>query len=146
MKHAKNWASIAVILSLVFLPSPGSARNTAQKEVFSSGTDWMEKMSVREKLISLLPPSLLMHRYGVPLKKTIDSYVPLIDSVLEDNPQLEKNDMASIFASTVYYYEPESREALKAMERNLNLRNKGYNPTFFPKLMINAPLDKDITD
>jgi hypothetical protein len=146
MKYVKKLAVLTVLLSVIFSPVPGFTKESTPKEVFSTGSEWLEKMSVREKLISLLPPALLMHRYGVSFRQKMENYIPLIDSVLDENPQLEKSDVANIFASTVYTYEPENREALKNMERDLNLRRQGYNPSFFPKLMISAPVDRDITD
>ena len=91
----------------------------ANSESFSTGKDWIQKMSKGEKFISVYAPMILFHRYGINFRKTPNEYLESIDRVLINNPYLEKEDVANIFASTVYAYEPESRHAFQLMEVEL---------------------------
>src|SRR3990167_3897812 len=91
----------------------------ANSESFSTCKDWMQKMSKGEKFISVYAPMILFHRYGINFRKTTNEYLESIDRVLINNPYLEKEDVANIFASTVYAYEPESRHAFQLMEVEL---------------------------
>ncbi len=95
----------------------------AYTDKFTTGEDWVEKMSEREKFMSLLVPMILFHQYGVSFKRTPPEYVEAIDKVLLYNPYLEKEDVANIFASTVYTYEPESRPALEEMQSRFYLNH-----------------------
>ena len=88
-------------------------------DTFTTGKDWVKKMSKGEKFISVYAPMILLHRYGINFRKTPNEYLESIDRVLINNPYLEKEDVANIFASTVYAYEPESRHAFQLMEVEL---------------------------
>ena len=92
------------------------ADSYAYSETFTTGKEWTEKMSKGEKFISVYAPMILFHRYGVNFRKTPNEYAKTIDRVLLENPYLEKEDVANIFASTVYTYEPESRRAFTIMK------------------------------
>ena len=88
----------------------------ANSESFTTGKEWVEKMSKGEKFISVYAPMILFHRYGINFRKTPQEYINTIDSVLLNNPYLEKEDVSNIFASTIYAYEPESRRAFQILE------------------------------
>lgn len=115
---------LAVLLSMA---ACSTALAKESEEVFSSGKDWSQGMTNSEKLMSLIPPSLLFYRYHVPLKRELPEYIPMIDQVLSANPELAGEEVTNIFASTVYVYEPESREALRMME--LEFLRGGYDAT-----------------
>lgn len=91
----------------------------AYSESFTTGKDWVQKMSKAEKFISVYAPMILFHRYGINFRKTASEYLDTIDRVLINNPYLEKEDVANIFASTIYAYEPETRRAFQLMEVEL---------------------------
>ena len=118
----------------------------ANSEVFTTGKDWTQRMSVKEKFLSIFSPSLLFHKYGVPLRRPIDEYIPTIDKVLLNNPYLEKEDVANIFASTVYAYEPESRPALDSLERTLRQRKtteEEFTESLLPRLIVRTTPKKE---
>lgn len=118
----------------------------ADSETFTTGKDWVQKMSVREKFLSLFAPTLLFHKYGVPLRRPINEYIPTIDKVLMENPYLEKEDVANIFASTVYAYEPESRQALDSLERTLKQRKiyeEEFTASLLPRLVVRTTPKKE---
>ncbi len=106
------------------------------EETFSTGKDWAKHMSGREKFISLLPPSLLFHQYDVHLAHSLPEYIRLIDNVLLRNPKLEDEDVGNIFASTVYLFEPQNRQALKTMEMNFLAGNFETKPFHSPRLTV----------
>lgn len=108
------------------------ATGYAYADNFTSGKEWTRKMSKGEKFISVYAPMILFHRYGVNFQKSPGEYAETIDKVLLNNPYLEKEDVANIFASTVYAYEPESRPAFRLME--LEFANEGLQP----RLLIKA--------
>ena len=106
------------------------AAGAGYEENFSTGKDWVERMSPHEKYISLLPPTLLFAQYDVRLRHSLPEYIGLIDRILHNNPQLENEDVGNIFSSAVYLFEPENREPLKTMEMNFlrgELENKPYH-------------------
>lgn len=108
--------SIKRLLQLaIFALSLTSAVCQASIDTFTTGEDWKQRMTEREKLIALIAPTILFEKYKVPLKYTPDRYIPTIEMVISNNPYLEKEDVANIFASTVYAYEPGSRKALDWM-------------------------------
>ena len=82
-------------------------------------------MSKGEKFISVYAPMILFYRYGLNFRKSPGEYTETIDKVLLNNPYLEKEDIANIFASAVYAYEPESRPAFRAIENKLS---EGFSP------------------
>lgn len=118
------WYNIAMIRKLVLLslffilavPAAAEAYETYRAETFSTGKDWVERMTVREKYIALVPPTLLFHRYNIHFRRSLPEYVSLIDRVMAYNPQLATEDVANIFISTVHLYEPELRPAIKMLE------------------------------
>ena len=93
----------------------------AAQETFTTGKEWNQNMSENEKFMSLAAPMILFNKYGVPFKETPEYYIPLVDKVLTEYPYLENEDVANIFASTVYAYEPESRETLTLIEKEFTL-------------------------
>ncbi len=103
----------------------------AASDSFSTGKDWNEKMSEKEKFISIVAPMVHFSHYGVPFEHTPPEYINAIDQVLLYNPYLENEDMTNIFASTVYAYEPESRPAFENL-----LREAEYRRTGLPLLTI----------
>ncbi len=121
------WIVWMVGLSPVWAEEPNAG-------TFTTGKDWRQRMSLKEKFISIFAPSLLFHRYGVPLRRPINDYIQTIDKVLMENPYLEKEDVSNIFASTIYAYEPESRPALDSLERALKER-KTYEEEFATSLL-----------
>ena len=98
----------------VLLSSPSQA---ASSDNFTTGHDWLQRMSPREKYISLVAPMSVMHRYGVPMHLSPEGYIPVIDKIMRVNPQLANEDVANVFASALYRLEPDSRPSLDAMER-----------------------------
>lgn len=103
----------------------------AASDTFTTGKDWNEKMSDKEKFISIVAPMIHFSHYGVPFQHTPPEYVSAIDQVLLYNPYLENEDMMNIFTSTVYAYEPESRPAFESL-----LREAEYRRTGLPLLTI----------
>ncbi len=89
-----------------------TVQSQAYVDTFTTGKDWLEKMDEKEKVISLVPPTIFFHNAGVPMRHQPYEYVTTLDRVLLENPYLESEDVANIFASTLYAYEPESRAAL----------------------------------
>lgn len=128
---------LALILSLA-VPA------AADGEVFTSGDDWVKRMSTREKLIALLPPSLLMQRFGVHLERTPQDYIPLLDRVIEYNPQLRGEDVANIFPSAVYRTEPANRVSLEHMERYLRRRRDYESRPIIPRLRLSPIAERDV--
>ena len=90
----------------------GVSPSRASTDTFKSGSEWTDELSANEKMMALVPPAMLFHSYHIPLRRNLPEYVPLIDRVLLYNPELGKEDIANIFASTLYHYEPETRPAL----------------------------------
>ena len=111
----------------------GSVRADVQ-ETFTIGREWAHQMSPREKFMSLLPPTYLFSAYDVHLRHSLPNYIHWIDSILQHNPQLEDEDVTNLFASTIFLFEPENRDAIKAMEANF-LRGD-YGRSRPPKLHI----------
>lgn len=124
----------SLLLSFVWLAGAPPLWANSSTDTFTTGKDWTQRMSLREKFISIFAPSLLFHRYGVPLRRPINDYIRTIDKVLMENPYLEKEDVSNIFASTIYAYEPESRPALDSLERALKER-KTYEEEFTASLL-----------
>ena len=136
----KNKVAIS-LLGLFLFAQPVSA----YLETFTTGKDWAQRMTVKEKFLSLFAPTLLFHKYGVPLRRPIVEYIQTIDRVLLNNPYLEKEDVANIFASTVYAYEPQSRPAIDYLESQLKQRKnyeEGLAVSLLPHLLVrNASRD-----
>ena len=106
---------LGVFLTLLCLSGAVNAFGYAE---FMTGEDWAKNMSMREKYLSLIPPTWMFSQYDVHLKMSLPQYIFLIDRVVQRNPQLRGEDITNIFASTVYLFEPENRPALKTMEMN----------------------------
>jgi hypothetical protein len=128
---------LASILSLTALLLGASALPVpAYNREFVTGEDWAERMSPNEKYIALIPPSLSFAEYDVHLRLSLPQYILLIDQVMERNPRLQDEEVANIFASTIYIFEPENRPKLKEMEESFL---KGdYEPEHLraPRLLI----------
>lgn len=88
----------------------------AYVDTFTDGADWKTRMSLREKFMSIVAPMAEFHKYGVPFRRSAEEYIPTIDRVIAANPRLEREDVANIFASAVYLYEPESRPYFDLLE------------------------------
>ncbi len=110
----RHWFCLLFTAGFFLSPLPGAAHTATQE--FVTGQDWTEHMSVREKYMSLIPPAILFSEYDVHLKLALPQYIFLIDKVMLLNPQLQGEEMSSIFASTIYLFEPGNRPALKTME------------------------------
>ena len=110
---------LSCLLTGIFLfsmESYGIRPLDAYSDTFSTGKNWLQKMSKGEKFISIYAPMILFNRYGINFRKTPNEYIEKMDEALINNPYLEKEDVANIFASTVFAYEPETRRAFKLME------------------------------
>lgn len=83
---------------------------------FSTGAEWSDRMTEGEKFLSVAVPMATLIEYGVPIRMPLQAYIPTLDRVIERNPQLGKEDVANIFASTVYIYEPQTRRRLDELE------------------------------
>lgn len=110
-----SFSLLSAVLLFLLMIAPVQA---ALSPTFTTGEDWQRHMSEREKFMSILVPMSVFHQYGVPFRLSPDKYIGVIDNVISANPQIENEDIANIFASTVYLYEPESRPAFDAMEMN----------------------------
>lgn len=86
--------------------------------------------------MSLIPPSILFGEYNVHLRLALPQYIQLIDQVILLNPQLEEEEVSSLFASAVYLFEPENRPGLKEMELDYLRGDFGTPPLNTPKLSI----------
>ncbi len=120
----------------------GAQQTCAGVETFTTGKDWEERMSPREKVIAVVAPAAFLYKQGVPLRRPISEYIPTMNQVVLNNPYLEDEDVANIFVSTVYAYEPESRSPLDALEIQLRRRKiydngRNFNPHLF------VPLDPE---
>ena len=123
------------VLALCLLTARVSA---AAPETFTTGEDWAKRMTRNEKLMSLLAPTVFLQNYGVPIQRPPQFYAPLIDKAVAYNPKLLNEDIASIFASTVYYFEPQTRPALDELETNFLRGDLNYHP--LPQLTIQHQL------
>ncbi len=135
----KKWLAV---LSLVFMMSVNASAVYAAAETFTTGKDWTEHMNEKQKFIAIFAPLILYHRYGVNFREKPEQYVEKIDKVLMDNPYIQNEDIANIFASTVYAYEPENRSAFDAIEREFRSRKLG-SPDYYPRLMIRPAARKE---
>ena len=125
------------------LMSPVAAKAASSADdTFTTGRDWVQHMTKREKFISLLPPTLVFSRHDVEPHHTIPEYIYWIDKILLKNPQLEKEDVGNIFASTVYLVEPENRDALKNMEAGFLRGDYEDRSTRWPRLSIDEVLQE----
>ncbi len=86
------------------------------KTTFTTGRDWTEKMSPLEKFMSVAVPMSVLQQYGVRFRHVPIEYIPTIDKVIRNNPNLFDEDVSSVFASAVYMMEPESRPAFEELE------------------------------
>lgn len=125
------WLTVFI---LMFSPAASFAT-----EVFTSGEDWVRRMSKREKFLSIFAPYILYYRYGVPFRKPPHEYIADVDKVLLVNPYLESEEIANIFASTVYAREPESRPAFHAMAQDFEYQRLGRGEWVYPRLLAIAP-------
>ena len=107
---------VVLIALLALLPVHSRSVEARVSSSFSTGKDWKDHMTEDEKLMSLMAPMIIYHRYGVPFILTPEKYIPKIDKIILKNPDLGGEDVANIFASTVYAIEPESRHAWDALE------------------------------
>ena len=130
----KSTIILALSASLFLAGNTGADYN----ETFTTGKNWSQRMSPREKYMSLLPPVFVMNEYDVHLRHGLPQYITWMDRILQRNPQLEAEDVSTIFASTVFFLEPENRTALRAMESEF-LRGD-YTP--MPRLSIDEVLQE----
>ena len=104
----------AMVLVVLLFSTPIQAYGGAA--VFTTGQDWTDRMSAGEKVLSIVAPMSVLFRYGVPFRLRPEDYIPAMDQVLKNNPHLAAEDVANIFASTVYVFEPETRPVLDNLE------------------------------
>ncbi|GEM_PF-1680054 len=105
------------LLTVLFLTAaPAWAEAAESSSVFTTGKDWAEKMSVREKFIAVIVPMAVFDSYGVRFGKRPEEYMPLIDRVIGANPRTQEEDVANIFVSTIYLTEPWNRPILDSLE------------------------------
>ena len=131
---------LSVLLALFCLVAPLPVGAFTQEDSFTTGKDWVEHMSKREKFISLLPPSLIFSQQDVQLHHDLLEYIYWIDKILLKNPQFEKEDVSNIFASTIYFAEPENRPALRNMEESFLRGNYEMKGGHWPRLSIQEVL------
>ncbi len=125
-----------LIIVIFFLGLLADAPCLAYDEPFATGKDWVKRMSPREKFISLIPPTLLFSEYNVQIRLSLPQYIFLIDRIMKRNPRLENEELSNIFASTIYFFEPQNREALKTMEMNFLKGDLETKPYHTPRLTI----------
>jgi len=128
-------ASLIFLTFSLLFPYQATANNQSV-DSFTTGKDWQNNMSDGEKLIALVAPTMLFQNYHVPMQKSLLEYITTINRILLYNPYLEKEEVANIFASAVYAYEPQSRPALENLERILRRRKASLNEDFFPPLTL----------
>ncbi len=126
----RSWVSALAVLAFLAAPALHA------EEAFTTGKDWAKRMTVREKYISLLPPTMTLEDYDVHLRLGLPQYITLIDAILLRNPQLEGEDVSNIFVSTVYLVEPQNREKLKALEADFLAGNYEARPFTSPRLTL----------
>lgn len=120
------------LLAAVLCPSPARGAD----DDFVTGEDWAKRMSVREKFMSLLPPAVVFSNYDVHLRLSLPRYIFLMDRIMERNPRLVDEEVANIFASTIYLFEPENRSALREMEMNFLEGDYDSRPFSRPRLTL----------
>ncbi len=111
----------------------------AYEETFSTGRDWVESMSGREKYMSLVIPTMLMSDFDIHPRLSLPNYVQLIDKQLELNPRLANEDISNIYTATVYALEPELRGALRNLEAQFLRGTFESESADTPHLTIYAP-------
>ncbi len=135
-RFVRRLAAIAVVS---FAASAPFASAAPEMDVFISGREWSQQMTSREKLMSLLPPMALYNKFGVQFQRSVFEYIDALDSELAGNSRLEKEDIANIFASTVYALEPENRLPLERMQTVFGVLKKREAEDFYPAI----PLSED---
>ena len=125
--------ALGVIFLGLALCAEALAENS-KNDVFLTGRNWKETLSDREKFMALLPPAILFQEYDVRLRHSLPEYIVLVDLILSHNPQLQEEDVANIFASAVYRFEPESRVILKTMELQFLQGDLEIKPLHGPRL------------
>jgi hypothetical protein len=140
MKFGRPFLWIVLALPLMI-----AAPSLVHAESFATGKDWTKRMTKKEKFLAVFAPYILYHRYGVEFRKPPQEYISDIDNVLMVNPYLEIEDVANIFASTVYTLEPESRPAFHAAARAFEYQNLAGGELTFPKVLL-APSATDIQE
>ena len=126
---------VGAALALGLFLNAGAAQ-ADYSETFTTGKNWLERFSLRQKFISLVAPAMLLRKFKVQLRRPLAAYIPTIDRVLVENPYLENEDIANIFASTVYAYEPESRKTLEWMQMEFAWRNTPFTEGYSPRLLL----------
>ncbi len=129
---------LSVLISWVVVNHHTGATEAAisKSKIFLTGKDWRGWMNEKEKFMAILAPTVLLEEYGIQLKHSLLNYIPLINRILLYNPQLEKEEVANIFTSTIYRFEPESRVALRTMEMNFLQGNLEIKPLGGPRLSL----------
>ena len=136
-----------LFLILVLSVSLGaSAQAKNRLETFITGEDWLERLTLKQKFMSLYAPAVLFRKYHVPLRRPLEEYIPALDRILVENPYLEKEDVANIFASTVYTYEPESRSAIEWMASEFAPHDINYAEGYSPTLLLTRPAKENLVN
>ena len=138
-----NKRKLACLMGLLLVAAPFPAQ--AAMETFTTGEDWVKRMTPEQKFMALVMPALLMRHYRVPFEIPAREYVPAIDRVLLNNPYLEKEDVSNIFASTVYLYEPKTRKALEWMMMEMAARKLYFEKGYSPRLLLTRTKE-DLSD
>ncbi len=129
----KKFNLFALVATGILLLQPALM---AYEESFTTGRDWTESMSGREKYMSLVVPTILMGEFDIHPRLSLPNYIQLIDKQLELNPRLASEDISNIYTATIYAVEPELRGALRNLESQF-LRGQFENePTDAPHLTI----------
>lgn len=123
--------AVPMLLALLAVPAHG-----LDEAVFVSGREWIRQMTPKEKMMSLLPPMALYHKFGVRFHKTVFEYIDTMDTELAGNPLLEKEDVANLFASTVYALEPENRLPLERMGSVFEILQKRGPENPYPSIPL----------
>ena len=134
-----------IFLGVMALTAAGTAHADLD-DTFVTGRDWNQHMSQREKFMSLLPPTLLFDEYDVHLRHSLPQYIVWMDNILGHNPEFEREDVNSIFASTIFLFEPENRTALRTMETNFLRGDYESHTVEAPKLTIEEVLQEISSD
>lgn len=115
----------------------------AKTSTFTTGRDWVERMSEAEKFMAIVAPMSVFHHAGVRFRLRPEEYIPQVERVLTNNPYLEIEDVSNVFASTVYAYEPESRMVFEHLAEGTAEGRMYLNEGFTPRLLI-APAGHEL--
>ena len=131
----KTFASLLIAAAVMVLTA-GSSSALDDASSFVSGKEWVVQMTAKEKMMSLLPPMALYHKFGVKFQKSIFEYIDTMDTELASNPVLQQEDIANIFASTIYAGEPENRQPMDRMGAIFEILKKRDAENLYPAIPL----------